>query len=90
MPFTNLMRFGRPRATRVSINQPRIIMKAVAPWIALAVVGIAAAVAVVAVSFIENDMKVEIINPLQINVGKDHTPPPVTHIHIKKEGVWGL
>lgn len=65
-------------------------MKSAAPWIALAVIGIAAAVAVVAVSFIENDMKVEIINPLQINVGKDHTPPPVIHYHIEKKGVWGL
>ncbi len=65
-------------------------MKSAAPCIALAVVGVASAMAVVAVSSIENDMKVEIINPLQINVGKDHTPPPVVHYHIKKEGVWGL
>jgi hypothetical protein len=64
-------------------------MKA-APWIALAVVGISVAVATVAVSFIESGMKVDISNPLQINIGKDHTPPPVIHYHIKKEGVWGL
>jgi hypothetical protein len=60
------------------------------PWTALAIIGVFASVAWVAVSFIQSDMKVEVINPLQIKVGKDHAPAQVIHYHITKEGVWGL
>jgi len=63
-------------------------MNSIAPWIALAIIGISVAVATVAVSFIESGMKVDIVNPLQIKIGVDHAPPPVIHYHIKKEGVW--
>ena len=62
----------------------------IAPWIALTVVGVAVAVAYIAVSFIDRGFSLDISNPLEINIGVDHEPAPVIHYHIKKEGVWGV
>jgi hypothetical protein len=62
----------------------------VAPWIALAIVGVAFAIASIVASFIDGDFKVLISNPLEIRIEKDHPPAPEVHYHIKKEGVWGV
>ena len=59
-----------------------------APWIALTVIGLAFAVAHIAVSFIESGPSVYISNPLQIKIGVEHPPAPTVHIH--KKGVWGV
>ena len=64
--------------------------KAVAPWAALAIVGVAFAVAHISVSFIESGAKLVISNPLEIRIEEDHPPAQVIHYHIEKQGVWGL
>ena len=66
------------------------MIKSIAPWAALAIVGVAVAIAYISVSFIESGTKLLITNPLEIRIEKDHPPAPVHHYHIKKEGVWGL
>lgn len=62
-------------------------MKA-APWIALGLVGIAFAIAYIAVSFLEKGYSVDIINPLQIKIGVDHPPSPEIHYHLQQKGKW--
>ncbi len=66
------------------------MIKSIAPWIALAIVGVAFAATHIATSFINGEVKVLITNPLEIRIEKDHPPAPVIHYHIKKEGVWGV
>jgi hypothetical protein len=75
-------------AHTLSINRTTLTMKA-APYIALAIVGIAFAIASIAASFIEGGFRLHISNPLEITIGVDHKPAPVIHYHIEKKGVWG-
>ena len=63
--------------------------RSIAPWAALAIVGVAFAIAYISVSFLESGAKLIITNPLEIRLEKDHPPAPVIHYHVKKEGVWG-
>ena len=55
------------------------------PWTALAIIGAFTAIAFIAVSFIESGTMVEIINPLEIRVGKEAKPAPIIHYHITQE-----